>query len=206
MMGICKHRFRLAYSSGRGRGGRKIKCFGGSFLSKPLTFGFRCDKCKESVERKATAQERALYEKRIDWQNKPDVHKVWHEFQRRFQKDGEYRFGSYDLMVRVEKWAQKHPREVKCLSIDDSYFASSLLVLIEHRHYRSYMGTTAVVIPQCTGEKPLEFFLYPSDRNGLIAALVGIRAAERPIAKKQRADEILGARLTRKYIRHPAVI
>lgn len=69
-----------------------------------------------------------------------------------------------------------------------------------------YMGTTAVVIPQCTGEKPLEFFLYPCDRDELIAALVSIRAAARPFAKRERKDEEMKSALTRKYIHHPAVI
>jgi hypothetical protein len=206
----CKHRFRFTSYSGRGRGGRKFKY---KVLKKTvhavsvaLTFGFRCDKCGEAVERKATPKERALHEKRVDWQGKPSVHKTWYEFQRHFKKDDAYRFTGYDLMVRVEKWARKHPHEVRCLSIDDSAFASSTLLLVEHRHTREYMGTTAVVIPQCTGEKPIEFFMYPSHRDEIIAALVSIRAAARTPTKRQRMDEITESRLTRKFIRHPPVI
>ncbi len=204
----CKHRFRFAYSSGRGRGGRKVRIeiLKKTVTSVGLTFGFRCDKCGETVERKATPKERALHEKRVDWNGKPNVHKVWHEFQRRFKKDDVYRSIGFDLMVRVEKWAKKHPREVRCLHIDDSYFANSLLLLVEHRHARGYMGTTAVVIPQCTGEKPIEFFLYPGDRDALIVALKSIRAAARPLAKKQRANEASESKLIRKYFRHPPVI
>ncbi len=206
----CKHRFRFAWYSGRGRGGRKIKILKKTLLSKALTFGFRCDKCGEQVERKATPKERALHDKRVAWPRKPHVHTVWHEFQRRFKKNGhgenEYRLIGYDLMVSVEKWAKKYPREVRCVGIDDSYFASSLLLLVEHRHSRGYMGTTAVVIPQCTGDKPMEFFLYPNDRNSLIAALVNIRAAARLPTKRGREDEAVEAKLTRKYFRHPPVI
>lgn len=204
----CKHRFRFASYSGRGRGGRKIKIRGTrkTVLSVALTLGFRCDKCGETVERKATPKERALHEKHVDWSRGPNIHKVWHEFQRRFKKDDKYSFIGYDLMLRVEKWAKKYPREVRCLYIDDSYFCNSSLVLVEHRHARAYMGTTAVVIPQCTGESPMEFFLYPGDRNALIAALTAVRAAARPIVKKERQDEALKAKLVRRYFRHPPVI
>jgi len=208
---LCRHRFHFAWSSGRGAGGRKIKMpksLGGkTILSKALTFGFRCDRCGEDVERKATPGERKFFSRKLEWPRKLPIHKVWHEFSRRF-KDGQdsYRYVGFDLMVRAERWAKKHPKDVRVVGIDDSYFASSLLVLVEHKTTRSYMGTTVVVIPQCTGEKPLEFFLYPGHRSALLDALTGVAAASRTPKRLQREDEIAQARATRKNLRHPAVI
>lgn len=84
----CRHRFRFAWSSGRGAGGRKIKMpksLGSKImLSKALTFGFRCMRCGEDVERKATPGERKFYGRKIAWESKPNIHTVlvsshvWH--------------------------------------------------------------------------------------------------------------------------------
>lgn len=57
------------------------------------------------------------------------------------------------------------------MGCDDTYFASSNLVLIEHASKTEYMGTTVVFIPQCTGEDPVEFFLYPGHRECLVKFL-----------------------------------
>jgi hypothetical protein len=217
---LCRHRFRFAWSSGSGAGGRKIKLpkLPGQkgrrkiIRSAPLTFGFRCNRCGENVSRKATLGERKFYAPMIDWtrskQKSPNIHTVWHEFARRFKhKDGfAYRWIGYDLMMRVEKWAAKYPKDVEIASIDDSYFTSSVLVLIEHKTARSYMGTTVVVIPQCSGESPLEFFLYPCDRQGLLKALRKIAAVSKRIEKLQRKDEATQARAIKKNLQHPAVI
>ena len=144
----------------------------------------------------------------FDWPRKSHVHTVWHEFSRRFKtKDGfKYKKKGYDLMVAVERWQKRHLKDVRIVGVDDSYFASSYLVLVEHKTARQYMGTTVVVVPQCTGEDPLEFFLYPSHRKGLIEALLGIRAAAWPIEKRERRDELARERATRKNLQHPAVL
>ena len=174
-----------------------------------MTLTFRCQKCGAEVERKATPGERAILKDDDFWSLRPALHKVWHEFQRRFytpKTPREYRWKGYDLMLRVEKWAEKYPEDVRIVRIDDAAFAGSILVLVEHRTPLKYMGTTAVCIPQCTGEDPLEFFLYPDDRDGLLKALLAIQAASRPIAIRQRKAEIERALQTKKFIRHPAVV
>ncbi len=99
------------------------------------------------------------------------LHKVWFDFCKRFKNEDKYLFIGYELMQKVEKWAKKYPKDVFISPCDDAVFASSLLVLIEHRTKNEYMGTTVVVIPQCTGETPLEFFLYLTHRKQLIKIL-----------------------------------
>jgi hypothetical protein len=145
----------------------------------------------------------------LTWDRKMRIHTVWYEFVQRFKMkspESKYRWTAYDLMVRVEKWAKRYPKDVRIVGIDDSYFASSILVLIEHKTARTYMGTTVVVIPQCTGESPLEFFLYPDHRRGLLGALLGIGAAARPIERRERQDRVAEDRAIRKNLRHPAVL
>jgi hypothetical protein len=212
----CRHHFRFMWSSGRGAGGRKIKWPGGkTSRSVAMKFGFRCNHCGEDVERKATPGERKFYAKRVDWarrygRNKHNIHTIWHEFARRFKKcekgQDRYRYVGYDLMGRVEKWAEKYPKDVRIAAIDDSYFASSYLVLIEHRTKRSYMGTTAVVIPQCSGEDPLEFFMYPGHQKSLLGALTSIATASKAPRRLERKDEIAESRAIKKNLRHPAIL
>jgi hypothetical protein len=94
------------------------------------------------------------------------IHSVWHEFERRFKDPHsqlKYKWIGYKLMCKIEKWAEKHPREVKLSHIDDAFFAGSLAAFIYHRTKNDYMGVTVVIVPQCTDQQPMEFFLYPDD-------------------------------------------
>jgi hypothetical protein len=210
----CSHRFQFAWSSGRGAGGRKIKlklpgrCRPKTVRTVPLTLGFRCSRCGENVAREATPGERKFYGPRVAWERRPNTHTVWHEFMKRFKtKDGSgYLWKGYDFMGRVQKWARRYPKDVRITSIDDSYFAGSILVLVEHKTPRSYMGTTVVVVPQCSGESPLEFFMYPGHRRELLKALRAIHVASKSIEKLERHDRVAEDRALRKNIRHPAVL
>lgn len=204
----CKHSLQYAYCSGRGVGGRRVKMSDGTFIkSAPLKLGFRCTRCGEGVERKATAGERKFHASNVAWESKPNAHAIWHKFVRRFKGEHDkYLVDGFTLMKKVEKWALRYPNDVRVLSIDDSHFASSILVLIEHRTARTYVGTTAVVIPQCTGEAPIEFFMYPDHRDGILSALTKIAAAAKPIEKRESADALERAQGIRKNLRHPAVI
>jgi len=74
------------------------------------------------------------------------------------------------LQERVTTWAEQYPEDVHIVRCDDAMFASSILVLIDHRSKKEYFGTSVVYIPQCQGE-PANFFLYPGDRRALLQAL-----------------------------------
>jgi hypothetical protein len=80
----------------------------------------------------------------------------------------------YRAMLRVKRYAQKHPKEVIECHVDDAFHAGSSVFLIAHRDRKSrkghWMGVTALYIPQCTTQQN-EFFLYPGDLQGLIAGL-----------------------------------
>jgi hypothetical protein len=100
-----------------------------------------------------------------------------------------FRWYGYDLMQRIEKWAAQFPHDVRVVGCDDSYHSGSDLVLIEHRTRDQYMGTTVVYLPQCSGDPPAQFFLYPGHRDDLVCALQSVRAASRPVERAQQATE-----------------
>jgi hypothetical protein len=83
-------------------------------------------------------------------------------------------------MCRVARWAKKYPEDVRIVGVDDSYYSGSDLVLIEHRGKVGYHGTTVIFIAQCSGDPPVRFFLYPSHRDSLMAALMAIKQAALP--------------------------
>ena len=78
----------------------------------------------------------------------------------------------HELSERIEQYTKKHP-EIIVTRVDDNYFAGSDLVLIPHNDDKTkeYFGTTVVYVPQCTGEDPIRFFLYPWHARGLLRAL-----------------------------------
>ncbi len=114
-----------------------------------------------------------------------NVHRVWHDFRKRFLPDDSWVYVGYALMTRVDKWAERFPKDVQVLSCDDHAHAGSSLVIIEHKAPRRYMGTTVVFIPQCTGENPICFFLYPEHRKAFVKAL---QSLDGPMRKSQRAQ------------------
>lgn len=151
---------------------------------------FRC-RCGEERERKMDREElRRFREHMYSPKPKDNVHRVVHDFYHRFKnKDETWKYRGYDFMERVERWAKKYPGDVRVVGCDDGFFSSSCLVLIEGRAENAYMGTTVIYIPQCTGEPPTEFFLYPGHRGGLIAALQEIGREAEPRQKRQRKAE-----------------
>lgn len=110
------------------------------------------------------------------------MHLVWWDFQRRFiNKKGKFTKLGYPLMKAVERWAAKYPMDVEICTVDDSYHAGSALVLVQHRMSpRKVWGVSVVYIPQCTGESPISFFLYPSHYRELAPALARIRWEKEP--------------------------
>jgi hypothetical protein len=136
--------------------------------------GFTCKNCAYQIERKATPFEKKRIKAdhmRSDARSAA-MHKVNWEFGKKFMnKDGKWKYKSYDLMTRVRKWAEKHPKDVIVCRIDDSYNAGSDLVFVLHRIGRTLWGTTCYTITQCDGQPPNEWFMYPSHRKGIQKAL-----------------------------------
>lgn len=191
----CKRRCRYAHSRGH------------EFV------GFRCvdRKCDYSVELAATASERKFLKGEFDemMRRSTAIHEVSHAFDRKFQKTVKsgrpFKFGKkkiqpkkvvwrwtgYALMKRIEKYVEEHP-EILVVGVDDDYFASSDLVLIPHNDKKtgSYFGTSVVYVPQCTGEAPVRFFLYPGHARCLVDALRALSRTYRGvIGRKARRSE-----------------
>ncbi len=143
--------------------------------------------CGEKRTAPATKQIKQRLSKTFNPKRDDDVHFVWHEFTKEFiieHYPPTFKDVGHDLMRAIEKWAKKYPKDVRILSCDDSYHCGSILVLIEHKAKNSYMGTSVVYIPQCTGEQPSVFFLYPGHTKALISALKTIRNDAVPIEKR----------------------
>lgn len=172
----CKKRCRYAWSRGHD------------------LVGFRCPdkKCGYSVELAAKPEERRFLKAEFDemLRGSTAIHKVSHAFDRKFMKavkvgklikfcgkkiqpkKAVWRWKGYELMKRVEKYVKTHP-EILVAGVDDDYFASSDLVLIPHNDEETnrYFGTSVLYVPQCTGEDPVRFFLYPDHARNLVDAL-----------------------------------
>ena len=80
-------------------------------------------------------------------------------------------------MTTIEEYVKKHP-QIKIVRCDDSAYAGSDIVLIPHPKH----GIRVMFFPQCTPIQN-EFFLYGSDFQNLITALIkmsktGVYSAE----------------------------
>jgi hypothetical protein len=153
----------------------------------------KCNTCEKRWEVPFNAEEKRLWLERTkkEDQRLKDIHALGWAFHKAFYRykkvrmplrearlykseyqlshDG-WKYSGYKMMKQIEKFAKKHP-DVILLSCDDSYNAGSMIVLIPHRSKEEYWGTTVVSIPQCTGEPPLEMFLYPGHAMEIERAL-----------------------------------
>lgn len=133
-----------------------------------------CTLCKEGRDRPATKEEAKEAKKKFKelMVEAKALHRVWHDFCKRFIPDQKWKYIGYDLMVKVNRWARKYPQDVKITRCDDNVHAGSDIVYINHRvDNKKWFGTTVVVIPQCTGEEPMRFFLYPQHHKEMVKAL-----------------------------------
>lgn len=137
--------------------------------SKELWFRCTLEGCAKQVKRRATKSEaRKLSSHFKKWISESfPMHKLWHSFTETFCKKETdekgcrlWKWKGYPLMQRVDKWRKKNP-EVMSVKVDDAVHAGSRLIFIPHEDDYTYMGCTVVYIPQCTGEDPICFFLYP---------------------------------------------
>lgn len=144
----------------------------------------RCNRCQKRWEVPLNAEEKHLWKERTKKENKhiKDMHSISLAFHKAFYDGRTWKYSGYKMLQHVEKFAKKHP-EVVLLSCDDSYNAGSGIVLIPHRTQEEYWGTTMVIIPQCTGEPPLEMFLYPGHSLAFEKALHAFNQESR---KKQK--------------------
>jgi hypothetical protein len=127
----------------------------------------------------------------FDHTRENDVHWVWFKFVRYFAKPykgyrlllkngkwirsrkkdknyydlrdgrGTFKWTGYDLILKVEQWAKKYPKDIFISVCDDCLYMGSRLCYIVHRSKKDYHGVTVIYIPQ-SGEDPSIHFLYPN--------------------------------------------
>lgn len=101
------------------------------------------------------------------------THRTYHAFAKQFKDaDDRWKLTGYPLMKAVEAWAKNDRHDTHIVHCDDNFYATSMLVLIEHKTKSSVHGTTVIFIPQCATGEPCEFFLYPHHKTNLISTLM----------------------------------
>ena len=119
------------------------------------------------------------------------VHKIWHKFCKHMSKwyykevdDWELsddleiiksgklikefdpsKMIGYECMKRCEKYAKKN-KEIKIIGVDDSVYASSVVILIPHPEH----GITVIFVPQCT-DVMNQFFLYSGHAHNIVSEI-----------------------------------
>jgi hypothetical protein len=109
--------------------------------------------------------------------------------EKRTEKVEEYAgLSCLEAMKWMEKYAKRHPEIIACRVDDDNHCGSDLYLI---PHYcddgnlgADWMGVTVLYIPQCTGERPIRFFLYPQHHDGLLEALLEMKALRDAVLKK----------------------
>lgn len=134
----------------------------------PMTVILRCNKCSEKEERPATEKEEA--DNRESNRLSAQLHKPFHEIVKATED-----LSSCEAMDKFAEFKEKYPEHVHIARIDDDHHCGSDLVFIEHRSEAYYWGTSVVVIPQCTGEAPLRFFMYPGHMQNVLEAFAAIQ-------------------------------
>lgn len=152
-----------------------------SYNFKKMTFC--CTKCNTLKSRKTTEKEKQIIDR--EWHRREKraavMHKDWWDFVDKFGANDnctKWKKRGYKLMTEVRDFAKTH-RSIKTVTCDDASHATSELVLIPHKTRSEYWGTSIVVIPQCTGEDPTVFFLYPENLENLRNTLSSIHSQAR---------------------------
>lgn len=132
-----------------------------SYNHKTIWMSCRCGERKERPPYPAELRQMNHDEARHARESK-EMHTPFWDFKKTFLKEGyHWRWSGYPLMTRIRKWANRYPKRVSILGIDDDAHASSNLVCITHRVGKRLWGVTFVTVTQCDGQKPVIFFMYP---------------------------------------------
>jgi hypothetical protein len=121
-----------------------------------------------------------------------NVHWLWHKFLRQMQDEKDrWKWtpdAGYDFMLKVERFAERYSKEgIRIAHCDDSHFTNSDLVVVQHKTPKEWMGLSVVMLSQCSGQPPAEFFLYPEDVDGLLDVLREAKREERRLRKLTHA-------------------
>lgn len=195
----CKHRFKAQSYSGCLEHEQPTLhkptsdfSFSKEFTCTPYFTTEMCSLCKDKRYRNPIGEERQrlIQEKKEDNRHIDTVFKLWRRFVKEFintengvpvnPPSDKWKYFGYDMMERVAEFAKKYP-EIKIGRCDDSCHSGSNIVFIPHRDKLAkkkedkYWGTTVIVIPQCDGQYPCEFFLDPDHRNQLLKTLKGLK-------------------------------
>jgi len=99
-----------------------------------------------------------------------DMHKLYHKYCREVGRLKESDRTGYEFMEWMQCFSKRNPAVLR-VGVDDDCHAGSDVYLIPHESRYELWGVTVLYIPQCTGEKPIRFFLYPNHLRAMMKAL-----------------------------------
>lgn len=104
-----------------------------------------------------------------------DIHRVWHDFQRRFFKNRNFDYDRYhndgDFADSVFEWIIAHKEDAAWCSCDDDHHASSEIILVRHKDPRKKVvwGVTFIYLAQMGDERT--GFFYPGHSRTFLKEL-----------------------------------
>jgi hypothetical protein len=111
------------------------------------------------------------------------MHGTWWKFEKflisNFGKDYHDNLSGFEAMDKVAKYVKSKAPEIKIVRCDDSFHASSDLVLVPHPKH----GITVIFIPQCTTINN-QFFLYENHLKTLTKELALMKGVYKTITTK----------------------
>lgn len=111
--------------------------------------------CGARRNRAATEEEMLRYNYLDDILSR-DTHEVFHAWRKIEEVTADQ-----DLESAADEFCEAHPDMVDIVGCDDSYFASSTILVVHHGTGDNYMGASCIMISQCSGQPPAEWFMYP---------------------------------------------
>lgn len=101
-------------------------------------------------------------------------------------------------MKEINKKYHGRIREVRC---DDAGHAGSAIFLVTHERKNEWMGISMVFIPQTTGEKPIQLFLYPEDQENMMEVLEILRIRRNKIWERTKDDNPITSIRYKQYVK-----
>jgi hypothetical protein len=171
-----KHRKKLLKLAG-------VKYTKDPYVKQVLKVSYRCQGCNgDVVDRPMSKEEIDIFHAHDSASDQRTnlMFKPWHAFCAKFtwadpkkSSGSKWRLQGWNFIEAIESYIAHCPT-MELVGCDDSYHASSRILVVHHELPDYYWGTTFLYIPQCTGEPPIEFFFYDNHASEFLSVMKAI--------------------------------
>lgn len=144
------------------------KLFASSASGKEAQYHCKCNQTVHTIKLTKTQLKRRYEEFPFLNKKKKHIHTIFHYVQEQLHKNKDKE--GYDVFEVMDQCIKKYP-EIIDVHVDDDHHCGSSVYLIPHEDKFHLWGVTVLYVPQCTGEKPIRFFLYPGHLMSMIESL-----------------------------------